>query len=56
MMETIKEAGYISTWDGQNCGPVAGNYDGEYLTMISNGGLKFGIINIVGNFGAVFVD
>lgn len=38
------------------CGPVAGNRDGSYLTMISSGGLMFGIINIVGNFGTVFVD
>jgi SSS family transporter len=56
MMDTIKEAGYISTWDGHNCGPVADNRDGEYLTMLSNGGFKFGVINIVGNFGTVFVD
>lgn len=38
------------------CGPVVGNRDGSYLTMISGGGLMFGIINIVGNFGTVFVD
>jgi SSS family transporter len=38
------------------CGPVTGNRDGSYLTMISNGGLRFGVINIVGNFGTVFVD
>jgi len=38
------------------CGPVPGNYDGSYLTMLSGGGLMFGIINIVGNFGTVFVD
>jgi urea-proton symporter len=38
------------------CGPVAGNLDGSYLTMLSEGGLMFGIINIVGNFGTVFVD
>jgi Na+/proline symporter len=38
------------------CGPVPGNRDGSYLTMISGGGLMFGIINIVGNFGTVFVD
>jgi len=38
------------------CGPVAGNADGSYLTMLSSGGLMFGIINIVGNFGTVFVD
>ncbi|KAK3429724.1 hypothetical protein EUGRSUZ_E01215 [Eucalyptus grandis] len=41
---------------GQSCGPVSGNYDGSYLTMLSSGGLVFGIINIVGNFGTVFVD
>jgi len=38
------------------CGPVPDNRDGSYLTMISGGGLMFGIINIVGNFGTVFVD
>ena len=38
------------------CGPVSGNEDGSYLTMISADGLMFGIINIVGNFGTVFVD
>ncbi|KAK9928252.1 hypothetical protein M0R45_025398 [Rubus argutus] len=41
---------------GQSCGPVSGNYKGSYLTMLSSGGLVFGIINIVGNFGTVFVD
>jgi len=39
-----------------SCGPVKDNKDGSYLTMLSGGGLKFGIINIVGNFGTVFVD
>merc|ERR1719253_1633513 len=38
------------------CGPVEGNRDDSYLTMLSSGGLMFGIINIVGNFGTVFVD
>lgn len=38
------------------CGPVPGNRDGSYLTMLSADGLMFGIINIVGNFGTVFVD
>ncbi|EEC47979.1 urea transporter [Phaeodactylum tricornutum CCAP 1055/1] len=38
------------------CGPVSGNEKGSYLTMISGDGLMFGIINIVGNFGTVFVD
>ena len=42
--------------DGQSCGPVSGNYKGSYLTMLSSGGFVFGIINIVGNFGTVFVD
>ncbi|XP_051137330.1 urea-proton symporter DUR3 [Andrographis paniculata] len=41
---------------GQSCGPVNGNYQGSYITMLSSGGLVFGIINIVGNFGTVFVD
>lgn len=41
---------------GQSCGPIDGNYRGSYLTMLSSGGLVFGIINIIGNFGTVFVD
>ncbi|XP_022881342.1 urea-proton symporter DUR3-like [Olea europaea var. sylvestris] len=41
---------------GQSCGPVSGNYKGSYITMLSSGGLIFGIINIIGNFGTVFVD
>ena len=40
----------------QNCGPVDKNQKGSYLTMLSEGGVIFGIINIVGNFGTVFVD
>merc|ERR1711966_430334 len=40
----------------QNCGYVAKNEAGSYLTMLSEGGMIFGIINIVGNFGTVFVD
>ncbi|MEO9363414.1 MAG: sodium/solute symporter [Nitrososphaera sp.] len=36
--------------------PVEGNAGGAYLTMASAGALVFGIINIVGNFGTVFVD
>ena len=43
-------------FDTQACGPVSGNNGGSYLTMLSTGGLVFGIINIVGNFGTVFVD
>ena len=33
-----------------------GNAMGAFLTMASAGGLIFGVINIVGNFGTVFVD
>ncbi len=36
--------------------PVEGNALGSYLTMASTGALIFGVINIVGNFGTVFVD
>jgi len=36
--------------------PIEGNAAGSFLTMASIGGLMFGIINIVGNFGTVFVD
>ena len=36
--------------------PVEGNAMGSYLTLASAGALVFGIINIVGNFGTVFVD
>jgi Na+/proline symporter len=39
-----------------SCGKIPGNASGSYLTMISGGGLMFGVINIVGNFGTVFVD
>lgn len=42
--------------DTYACGAVSGNNSGSYLTMLSSGGLMFGIINIVGNFGTVFVD
>ncbi len=36
--------------------PVEGNAGGSYLTMSSHGGIIFGVINIVGNFGTIFVD
>ena len=36
--------------------PVEGNAMGSFLTLASMGALIFGIINIVGNFGTVFVD
>ncbi|XP_077869945.1 uncharacterized protein LOC100367180 [Saccoglossus kowalevskii] len=32
------------------------NKDNSYLTFLSRGGLMFGVINVVGNFGTVFVD
>jgi SSS family transporter len=38
------------------CGPVPGNRDGSFLTMLSTDGLIFGIINVIGNFGTVFLD
>lgn len=36
--------------------PVEGNVMGSFLTLASIGALIFGIINIVGNFGTIFVD
>lgn len=36
--------------------PLAGNAEGSYLTMRSQGGAEFFVINIVGNFGTVFLD
>ncbi|GLI71221.1 hypothetical protein VaNZ11_016286 [Volvox africanus] len=36
--------------------PVADNMSGSYVTMFSKSGIIFGIINIIGNFGTVFVD
>ncbi|GFR49725.1 hypothetical protein Agub_g11881, partial [Astrephomene gubernaculifera] len=36
--------------------PVADNAGGSYVTLLSKSGVIFGIINIVGNFGTVFVD
>ena len=48
MYEKLSEAAILS--------PVEGNVAGSFLTMASLGALMFGIINIVGNFGTVFVD
>lgn len=42
--------------EGFHCGPVPGNRGGSHLTMMSADGLMFGIINIIGNFGTVFMD
>lgn len=36
--------------------PVEGNADGSYLTMRSREGGIFFVINIIGNFGTVFLD
>ncbi|KAF9875441.1 urea transporter [Colletotrichum karsti] len=36
--------------------PQAGNAGGSYLTMRSQGGVEFFIINLCGNFGTVFLD
>ncbi|KAK1864694.1 hypothetical protein I4F81_007238 [Pyropia yezoensis] len=36
--------------------PVVDNRGGSYLTMFSKNGLLFGLSNICGNFGTVFVD
>ena len=36
--------------------PVEGNAEGSYLTMKSKEGAIFFVINIVGNFGTVFLD
>ncbi|KAH0445986.1 hypothetical protein IEQ34_025179 [Dendrobium chrysotoxum] len=40
----------------QDAAPVVGNAEGSYVTMRSVSGLKFGIINIAGNFATVFAD
>lgn len=33
-----------------------GNLENSYLTIYSKGGLFFGLVNLVGNFGTVFID
>jgi len=38
------------------CGPVAGNRDGSYVTMLSSGGTVYGILQIFSSFGTLFVD
>jgi len=42
---------FISCWKAPD-----GNREDSYLTFYSAGGLVFGIVNIVGNFGTVFCD
>ena len=52
--------GANKTYAGFHQGPanLSGeqNREGSYLTMMSSDGVAFGIINIIGNFGTVFVD
>jgi Na+/proline symporter len=36
--------------------PVVGNAEGSYLTLRSREGAIFFVINIIGNFGTVFMD
>jgi SSS family transporter len=50
------EGMYDKLVEAAKINPVEGNAAGAFLTMASAGGLMFGIINIVGNFGTVFVD
>ena len=50
------EGMYNKLVEAAKLNPVEGNAAGVFLTMASAGGLMFGIINIVGNFGTVFVD
>jgi SSS family transporter len=50
------EGMYTKLVEAAKINPVEGNAAGAFLTMASAGGLMFGIINIVGNFGTVFVD
>ena len=42
---------YISCWKTPD--EEMGNKGGSYLTFFSSGGLIFGIVNIVGNFGTI---
>jgi hypothetical protein len=43
-------------FDRYSCIKNPTNYESSYKTFISLDGLMFGIINIIGNFGTVFVD
>ena len=44
---------FISCWKSpEEDGGDSGNKGGSYLTFFSPGGLIFGIVNIVGNFGS----
>jgi Na+/proline symporter len=45
-----------SIFERYSCIQDESNYGNSYNTFISLDGLMFGIINIIGNFGTVFVD
>merc|ERR1712088_713494 len=45
---------FISCWKTPD--EDMGNKGGSYLTFFSTGGLIFGLVNIIGNFGTVFCD
>ena len=47
---------YDALVEASKAHPVAGNAEGSYLTMRSQEGAIFFIINLVGNFGTVFMD
>lgn len=36
--------------------PIAGNFDGTYLTMTSKNSILFGILHLLANFGLVIMD
>ncbi|KAF2116617.1 SSS family solute:Na+ symporter [Lophiotrema nucula] len=48
MFDLLKEASQVR--------PVAGNQDGSYLTLKSNYGLIFGVIQLCSGMGTVFLD
>ena len=52
----LRPSTYLSPTGLTACGPIPGNKNGSYLTMYSSGGIIFAIINVVGNFGTVFLD
>merc|ERR1712018_692112 len=45
---------FVACWKAPDTS--VGNHGGSYLTFFSSGGLVFGIVNLVGNFGTVFCD
>merc|ERR1712223_1352608 len=45
---------FVACWKAPDTS--IGNHGGSYLTFFRSGGLVFGIVNLVGNFGTVFCD